>query len=71
VLAAREAVTENLLGEKETTSQALAVDTAGLTAIAALAMDREGKALYLGTATGQLGRWVFDEEGETRTRDIK
>lgn len=70
VLAARAAVTENLLGEKETTSQALAVDTAGLGPITALTMDHGGTTLYLGTATGQLGRWVFDDEGATRTREI-
>jgi phosphate transport system permease protein len=70
VLAEREAVAENILGEKETTSQALAVDTTGLTTVTALTMDREGTKLYLGTATGQLARWVFDDEGETRTREI-
>ena len=70
VAAAREVVTENLLGEKETTSQALAVDTAGLAPITALTMDRDGTTLYVGTATGQLGRWQFDDEGETRTREI-
>ncbi len=67
---AREVVSENLLGEKETNSQSLTVDTAGLGPITAMTMDRDGTELYIGTATGQLGRWVFDDEGQTRTREI-
>jgi len=70
LVAAREVVSENLLGEKETSSQSLTVDTAGLGPITAMTMDRNGTTLYLGTATGQLGRWVFDDEGQTRTREI-
>lgn len=67
---AREVVSENLLGEKETNLQSLTVDTAGLGPIVAMTMDRNGTELYAGTAKGQLARWVFDDEGQTRLREI-
>ena len=66
----REVVSENLLGERASQSQVLQVDLAGLNPITALTMDRQGTTLYIGTATGQLGRWIFDDEGQTRTREI-
>jgi len=59
-------VSENLLGEKETKGQALAVDSKGLAAITAIAMDRDGSTLYAGTRAGQLARWQFDEEGKVK-----
>jgi len=65
----RLAVSENLLGEKETKSQAIVVDTKGLATITAVAMDRDGTALCAGTQAGQLARWQFDEEGNVKTAE--
>lgn len=59
-------VSEDLLGEKETKSQTIAVDTKGLAAITSIAMDQDGTTLYAGTEAGQLARWQFDGEGSVK-----
>jgi phosphate transport system permease protein len=65
----RIAVSENLLGEKETTSKPLAIDTAGLTPISAITMDTDGGVLYVGTRSGQLARWQFAPEGNLKAAE--
>ncbi len=67
ISAHRLSVTENLLGEKEVASQSLVVDTAGLAAITAIAVDGAGRAIYAGTQAGQLARWQFDDQGKPTT----
>lgn len=69
IAASRQVTAENLLGEKETKSRPLPVDTAGLAAISAMTMDRDGTALYAGTETGQLARWQFDGEGDLKVAE--
>ncbi len=69
IAAFRLAVTENLLGEKETKSQPLTIDTAGLAPISAIAMDSDGATLYAGTRTGQLARWQFDDNGKLKAAE--
>lgn len=69
ISAVRQVTTENLLGETETTSQTLPVDLAGLGPISAVAMDREGKSLYVGTETGELGHWQFDDDGSLKSSE--
>lgn len=66
----RQVTTENLLGDKETKSEKVAVETAGLAPITALTMDRDGTTLYAGTEKGQLARWQFDEEGQVKSREV-
>jgi phosphate transport system permease protein len=69
IAASRLTVTENLLGEKETKSKVLVIDTAGLAAIGPIAMDGEGGTLYAGTRAGQLARWQFDEQGNLKSAE--
>lgn len=69
IVAFRLVVNENLLGEKETKSQPIAIDTKGLAAITAMTMDRDGKTLYVGTEAGQLARWEFDDEGGLKSAE--
>jgi phosphate transport system permease protein len=64
IVASRQVTTENLLGEKQTRSQALHVEDSGLGPIRAFTVSRDGGTLYVGTEKGELGRWQYDEDGQ-------
>jgi phosphate transport system permease protein len=69
VTAARQVVSEDLLGQQETKSLSLPIDIRGLASITAMTMDRAGTTLYAGTAVGQLARWQFDDAGRLKASE--
>jgi phosphate transport system permease protein len=70
IVAQRWVVSENLLGEKERPSRELSLDATGVSGVTQIAIDRDGATIYAGTWRGLLVRWVFDDDGELKFREI-
>ncbi len=66
----RVVVTENLLGDQETSASTQTIDVRDLDRITAMTADSAGRTLYIGNDAGRLARWEFDEEGAVQTREI-
>ncbi len=66
----RSQVTENLLGERETTASTHTIDVSSLPNISTMTADSGGRNLYVGTETGRIARWQLDEDGSVLKREV-
>lgn len=70
ILVSRSQVTENLLGERETTASTETIDVSSLRKISTMTADSTGRTLYVGTETGRIARWQLDEDGSVLKREV-
>jgi phosphate transport system permease protein len=66
----RQAVTENLMGESETTTHENMLREDFGNQITALAISHDGDSLYAGTNDGLLARWRLGEDGKPVDREV-
>jgi phosphate transport system permease protein len=63
-------VTENLLGERETSVSSHSIDVRSLPEISAMTADSAGRNLFVGTKKGRIARWQLDEDGSVLKREV-
>jgi phosphate transport system permease protein len=66
----QQTVTENPLGDQETSEHRFVLNEDGINDIRVMTMDHEGRVLYIGTGDGCIARWQWNENGEVTRREV-
>jgi phosphate transport system permease protein len=66
----RQATTENMMGEEETSTRQTFLQEDLAAEIRVMTLDREGATLYAGTGDGRLARWQLNQKGEVANREV-